>query len=324
MAPLLEALNDRPLALSITTQTGYEAGRKLIDTVRYLPFEPLLWFWVRPQKALVVMEAELWYLLFYLAKRRGAVTLLINARISDRSWPAYRRFRGLYRQIFAQIDTVYAQSVKDAERLRELGAKEVIVTGNIKLAATPEPTRRYEKPAGIVLTAASTHEGEEGGILEAFIAWHRRHRDSRLLIVPRHPERFDAVADLAREAAANAGLSFSRWSQENALDTDIVLVDTMGELINFYALTDIVILGGAFVPGVGGHNPVEAVPFGCRLISGREIFNQHALFAATKGAIFTDLSDLEVALDEALEAEPISLVTPVRLEPIIERLRSVV
>ena len=324
LAPLLEALKDRPLALSVITQTGFDEGCKMLQAVRFLPFEPLLWFWVRPQKVLAVMEAELWYLLFYLAKRRGALTLLINARISDRSWPAYRRFGWLYRRIFAQIDTVYAQSDKDAERLRALGAKAVVVTGNIKLAATPRPTRRYEKPSGIVVTAASTHEGEEEGIVKAFVAWRRGHSPSCLLLVPRHPERFDAVADLAEKAAKEAGLTFSRWSKEGSLDADIVLIDTMGELINFYAITDIVVLGGAFVPGVGGHNPVEAIPFGCRLISGKEIFNQRALFAATKGAIFTELPNLPEALEEALGAEPITLVTPVRLEPIIERLRSVV
>ncbi len=221
--------------------------------MRYLPFEPLLWFWVRPQKVLAVMEAELWYLLFYLAKRRGAKTMLINARISDRSWRSYRRFAWFYRKIFLWVDEVYAQSETDRERLETLGAKRVVVTGNIKLAEPAKAAKRYPKPSGIVVTAASTHEGEEEGILDAFLRWREGHPDAKLLIVPRHPERFEKVFGLARAAAGEA-LRVGRWSQTRSLEADIVVIDVMGELVNFYAVSDIVVLGGAFAP-VGGHNP---------------------------------------------------------------------
>lgn len=323
LKPLIEAFSPDAVALTTTTQTGFSEAKKLAVTVRYLPFEPLLWFWIGSQKVLVVMEAELWYLLFFLARRRGAKTMLINARISDRSYESYRRFGWLYRRIFSMIDEVYAQSETDRKRLEELGAKNVRVTGNIKLARLPEATKRYEKPQGIVVTAASTHEGEEEGITRAFIAWHGKHPEARLLVVPRHPERFDRVAGMLERVAEEAGLTFARWSETHSLDTDIVLIDAMGELINFYAVSDIVILGGAFVP-VGGHNPAELVPFGCRLISGPEIFNQKAMFSSIEGALFCDLDDLEKRLDEALEAEPVSMKQPVSLEPILEGIRDVV
>ncbi len=290
--------------------------------MRYLPFEPLLWFWVRPQKVLAVMEAELWYLLFYLAKRRGAKTMLINARISDRSWRSYRRFAWFYRKIFLWVDEVYAQSETDRERLETLGAKRVVVTGNIKLAEPAKAAKRYPKPSGIVVTAASTHEGEEEGILDAFLRWREGHPDAKLLIVPRHPERFEKVFGLARAAAGEA-LRVGRWSQTRSLEADIVVIDVMGELVNFYAVSDIVVLGGAFAP-VGGHNPAEVLPFGCRLVSGREIFNQKAMFAAVEGAIFCDLADLAEALERAVEAEPLRLKQRVSLEPILRGIADVV
>jgi len=317
LKPLIEALEPNDIALTATTQTGFEEAKKLTQTVRYLPFEPLLWVWSKPQKVLVVMEAELWYLLFYLAKRRGAKTILINARISDRSYRSYLRFAWFYKRVFAQIDEVYAQSEVDKERLMRLGAKDVKVTGNIKLAQLPKATKAYPKPEGIVVTAASTHEGEEEGILKAFMAWKVKHPEAKLLLVPRHPERFDKVASMAEQSAHQANLHFSRWSEVKSLDADIILIDVMGELINFYAISDIVILGGAFVP-VGGHNPAEVIPFGCRLISGEEIFNQKAMFSAIEGAIFCDLNGLETALDQALTSESIRLKTTVSLEPILK------
>ncbi len=323
LKPLIEAFGEEETALTTTTQTGYSEAKKLAKAVRYLPFEPLLWFWIKPQKALVVMEAELWYLLFYLAKRRGAKTFLINARISDRSYRNYRRIGWFYRKIFSQIDAVYAQSEKDKVRLEELGAVNVQVTGNIKLAQPAKPTKLYPKPAGIVVTAASTHEGEEEGIVKAFIAWRERHPDAKLIVVPRHPERFDRVAVMLEKASSQHGLRFGRWSETASLEYDIVLVDVMGELVNMYAISDIVVLGGAFAP-VGGHNPAEVLPFGCRLVSGYEIFNQQAMFSAVEGAIFSDLDDLTKALDAALAAEPLRLKTPLSLEPVLKGIRDVV
>ncbi|RUM43959.1 MAG: 3-deoxy-D-manno-octulosonic acid transferase, partial [Hydrogenimonas sp.] len=237
LKPLIEALEPNDVALTTTTQTGFEEAKKLTQTVRYLPFEPLLWLWSRPQKVLVVMEAELWYLLFYLAKRRGAKTMLINARISDRSYRSYLRFAWFYKRVFAQIDEVYAQSDVDKERLMRLGAKDVKVTGNIKLAQLPKATKAHPKPEGIVVTAASTHEGEEEGILKAFMAWKVKHPEAKLLLVPRHPERFDKVASMAEQSARQANLRFSRWSEVKSLDADIIVIDVMGELINFYAIS---------------------------------------------------------------------------------------
>jgi len=323
LQPLIDKFSEDQIVLTTTTQTGFNEGKKRFKIVRYLPFEPLLWFWIRPQKAVVVMEAELWFLLFYLAKKRGAKTVLINARISDRSLHRYLRFSWFYKKIFSYIDLVYAQSEIDKKRLEQLGAKSVEVTGNIKLAQNIKVTRELNKPEGTVITAASTHEGEEYGILGAYLKWRNRNGNSKLIIVPRHPERFDKVTELAKEFALKEGLTFCRWSETKDLTADIVIIDAMGELINIYAISDIVILGGAFVP-IGGHNPAEVVPFGCRLISGTEIFNQYAMFSQIEGTIFSSLDELESALDRAVTANPVRLKQRVSIDTILEGIKDVV
>ncbi len=119
--PLVDLLPKEILRMSTTTHTGFEAINAYTKESRYLPFEPLLFSWLKPQKALVVMEAEFWYLLFVLAQRRGAKTLLINARMSDRSFPKYVKMAWLYRHIFKHIDEVYAQTTLDKERLESIG-----------------------------------------------------------------------------------------------------------------------------------------------------------------------------------------------------------
>ena len=144
--PLVDELPKDVLRATTTTQTGLKVIETYTKESRYLPFESLLFFWIKPQKVLVVMEAEFWYLLFALAKKRGAKTLLINARMSDRSFPKYQRISWLYRQIFKYIDEVYAQTPLDKERLESLGAKNVVVTGNIKLSKLPKPSKKLVKP----------------------------------------------------------------------------------------------------------------------------------------------------------------------------------
>ena len=323
--PLLERFDPELLRLSTTTRTGYEACRERVpEQSRYLPFEPLLWFWTRPQKALVVMEAELWYLLFHVAKARGARTLLINARISERSWPSYRRFAWLYRRIFARIDRVYAQTERDRERLEVLGARNVRVTGNLKFAGIPRPTRRLPKPDGAYLVCgASTHEGEEGAILEGFRLLKSHRPEAKMLMVPRHPERFDRVARLMEGYAKLQGWSFSRFSESESLEADLVLMDRMGELVNGYAVSDLVVLGGAFEP-VGGHNAAEAAQFGMPILTGPHGFNQREIFAGIEGLKIVEKEELPGAMEYPALLEPTKLRIPGDpLAPIVEELQRV-
>jgi 3-deoxy-D-manno-octulosonic-acid transferase len=177
-------------------------------------------------------------------------------------------------ELLNNIDIVFAQSELDKDRLSSLGAKNIIVNGNIKLTNLPKVTKNYQKPNSLIITAASTHESEEELILNA---WNKK---GKLIITPRHPERFDKVYELIKNYANKNNLSFHRFSQEQHFNSDIILIDLMGELINIYAISDIVILGGSFIKSAGGHNPIEPAFFNVKLISGKTIFNQKSLFDA--------------------------------------------
>jgi len=322
LAPFREIFPETQLRFTATTQTGYEESRKQSEESRYLPFEPLLYAWVRPQKILLVMEAEFWYLLFVLAQRRGAKTVLINARMSDRSYSKYLKLKWFYRRIFSHIDEVYAQTEKDRFRLEALGARNVSVTGNIKLAQLPKVERKLQKPDALLLCAASTHEGEEALILDAFAALRERGTEAKLLLVPRHPERFASVETMAERFAAKRGFSFEKFSEREDFTADIVLVDRLGELVNLYAISDIVVLGGAFAP-IGGHNAAEAAQFGCRIISGKHYFNQSDIFNAVEGIAIVDEKDLKKKLLDYPSLPKTSLRSQSDLAPIVESIRDV-
>ena len=318
--PLVEQLPVSVLRMSTTTQTGFEAISEYTQQSRYLPFEPLLFSWVKPQKALVVMEAEFWYLLFALARSRGAKTLLINARMSDRSFPKYQKMAWLYRQIFKHIDEVYAQTKVDKERLEMLGASNVMVTGNIKLSKLPAPTRTFEKPSSLMLCGASTHEGEEGIILEAYAGLRKENKDVKLLLVPRHPERFGKVVSLVEDFSNRESFSWQRYSKNEHFKSDIIVVDKLGELVNLYAISDIVILGGAFKP-IGGHNAAEAAQFGCKIISGKHYFNQKDIFDAVEGIAVVEASNLSRRLLQYGLLKPTKIKSKTDITPIVESLK---
>jgi len=314
--PIIEQFKDE-INLSVITNTGYEEAKKITNEVRYLPFEIFLPFWVTRQKALFVMEAELWYMLFLCAKAKGVKTYLINARISDKSYNSYKRFSFLYKKIFENIDKVYAQSLKDKERLESLGATNVEVIGNIKLAQLPVVTRVFDRPKEYIITAGSTHENEEKLILDAYDV-----SLGKLIIVPRHPERFDKVDALIRNFVENKGISYHRFSQEEHFKSDIILIDIMGELNNIYAISDAVILGGAFEK-IGGHNPVEPAFFNCAIISGEHIFNQVPLFEAIENYTLVKKEELNKTMKNIKNIKKSKLVNIGSVEPIIKEIHGI-
>ena len=300
--------------ISVITNTGFEEAKKISPNVRYLPFEIFLPFWVNKQKVLVVMEAELWYLLFLFAKKKGAKTLLINARISDKSYKSYKRFSFFYKRIFQNIDKVFAQSEVDKLRLEELGASNVEVIGNIKLAQLPKVNVKLEKPKQVVITAASTHENEEKLILDAY-----KKEQGKLIIVPRHPERFEKVHLQILEFIKDKNISYQRYSIKDDFDSDIILVDKMGILNDIYAISDVVILGGAFEK-IGGHNPIEPAFFNCKIISGKNIFNQKSLFDCIKNYYLIENDELGEYLNNIKNLEKPILTKAGSLEPIIKEI----
>ena len=262
------------------------------------------------------MEAEFWYLLFVLAQKRGAKTLLINARMSERSFPKYLKLRWFYRYIFAHIDEVYAQTRVDKERLEQLGASNVIITGNIKLSTLPPISKRLPKPLGLLVCGASTHEGEEEIVLDAFKDLKKQNQEAKLLLVPRHPERFDKVGLMVERFVETNHFSSHRYSQKEHFESDIIVIDRLGELVNLYAISDIVILGGAFMP-IGGHNAAEPAQFGCKIISGKYYFNQKDIFQAIEGIAIVDSGNLSRRLQQHALLKPTKIKYKTDLSPIL-------
>ncbi len=312
LQPIIERIDDT-LNMSVITNTGYKEAEKIAPgNARYLPYEIFLPFWITPQKLLVVTESEYWYLLFYIARKRGAKTMLVNARISDKHYDRYRRFSWFYCKVFAQIDIIFAQSIKDKERLEHLGARNIHITGNTKLTNIPKVTHAIFKPEGKLIVAASTHDTEEALILSS---WKRE--QGRLVIVPRHPERFDAVDRLIQTYIGDTSLSYHRYSAKENLNADIVLVDKMGELVNIYAISDVVILGGGFVPGVGGHNPVEPAYFDNILITGELIYNEISLYGSLEHYTVIQNEALPQTLAQLDSLEACRITQPGNIEPIM-------
>ncbi len=284
--------------MTTTTPTGAECvARELGDTVRrfFLPFDlpvAMRRFLTRVRPvAVVIMETELWPNLLAECRRRGVPVLLANARLSPRSFRGYQRIPGLTNTLLRNVDRIAAQSAEDARRFVALGADPAVVsdTGNIKFDA--------ELPAGLIAEGArlrreigrerpvwiagSTHEGEEALVLRAHAVVKDRHRQALLVLAPRHPERFGRVSDLCKQY----GFKTTRRSKGDACaaETDVFLLDTMGDLAVFYGASDVAFVGGSLF-GIGGHNPLEAVRLAVPVATGPHITNFEAVYDALIGA----------------------------------------
>ena len=295
IAPLVRQLRKRhpDLSISLTTSTptGSERVRALFGREVFHVYFPwdLPWslrrFLDRIQPALLVMvETEIWPNLLAACQAREIATLLANGRLSERSARGYARLGGFGRRVLARIGAVAAQSAADAERFIDLGvpAERVKITGSIKFdmripASVQEQAQVMKRLLGEdrpVWIAASTHEGEEEQVLEAHRAVLERHPGALLLLVPRHPERFDQVAALVRRR----GFSLARRSrmEPGSAGFQVFLVDTMGELPLFLGVADLAFIGGSLVP-TGGHNMLEAAAQGVPVVFGPHVFNFTAI-----------------------------------------------
>ncbi|WP_041672178.1 lipid IV(A) 3-deoxy-D-manno-octulosonic acid transferase [Sulfurimonas denitrificans] len=319
LKPVLDLLSGCDIKITTITQTGQvEALRYSVD-VRYLPYEMFLPFWIKRQDFLIVLEAEFWFLLFSVAKAKGARVILLNARISEKSAKKYLQFAWFYKKLLSHVEIIYAQSQVDKNRFLALGAKNIEVIGNIKLSANISKTKEYKKPKVEVITAGSTHEGEEESILKSFVEY-KKQSDAKLFMVPRHPERFQAVFELMRRYCDKNSLTLSRFSNDKEFDTDMVLVDAMGELNNIYAISDIAILGGAFRKDIGGHNPLEPAYFGCKIITGKHFFHQSELFKYVYHVQYVEPSEIHKALMASRDLPPSMVEEKTDLKPVIDRI----
>ncbi|TQR41232.1 3-deoxy-D-manno-octulosonic acid transferase [Campylobacter sp. MIT 12-8780] len=306
--------------ITTITQTGFEEAQSFCKKLNYLAFEIFIPFWLKPCKVLVIFEAELWLMLVCIAKLKGAKIILINARISEPSFAKYQKFTFFYKKIFSYIDEVFAQSKADKVRLESLGAKNVHEFFNIKAALKPQLSKNYEKQDNKKLILfASTHEGEEELLLQNL----KLEEDEILCLAPRHPERFDKVKELLKEYALRHNLSFACLSElkNSYIQSDVLLIDTLGELVNFYAICDISVLCGSFLKGIGGHNPIEIAHFQKILISGTHIHNQIPLYKHIENVYFCeDPKDLNTLIHSKLN--PSKIKDELSLEPIISSIQA--
>ena len=303
--------------VSTTTDTGQALARKRFgeENVFYFPMDFALT--IRPylralQPELVVLaETEFWPNFLRLAHASGARIAVVNARISDRSWPRYLRFTWALRKMLAHVDLFLAQTVEDGARMQSIGADSgrIQITGNLKFDVslpTPPPIvdslRRSlaAEGAGPVLVCGSTVEDEEPPLLKAFENLRVAHPRAVMILAPRHPERFDDVAILVRQLGIPS-VRRSQW-QGQSLAGGVLLVDTIGELAALYALADVAFVGGSLVPR-GGHNIIEPAQHGVAIVTGNYTENFRdivTLFQSRDAVRIVGLSELPLTLMQLL------------------------
>lgn len=299
--------------LSTTTAAGQKLARERhgAKNVFYFPLD--FAFAIRPYmkqlrpRLVVLAETEFWPNLLRLAKRSGAKVAVVNARISDRSYGGYLRWRGLLGPVLQNIDVFLAQSQEDAKRLVEIGAQpeRVAVSGNLKFDVQPPKAvplkedlraRFQQAEAFPVLVCGSTVDGEELPLLGMLQSVLRKYPKAVMILAPRHPERFDDVARLVSAFGVPPGtyphlpgltrLNFWRRSQldsQAVLQGGVILLDSIGELAALYSLATIAFVGGSLVPR-GGHNIVEPAYFGVPILTGPHVENFRDVVAIFQGA----------------------------------------
>jgi len=289
--PLIDRLQQQfdqhLLVVTTMTATGARQARKALKgkgTQLMIPLD-LPWFAnrfldsLKPEVA-IIMETEIWPNLIHGCHQREIPLVFANGRLSERSMLSYQKFKETTEEVLADIYAVAAKSQEDAQRFIELGAPrdKVSVTGSIKFDINPAPelleqgqvlkeTLFGERP---VWVAGSTHAGEDERLLEAHKLLLQEHSDAVLILVPRHPQRFDDVADLIESQE----FSFKRRSRDEGFEENdqVLLADTMGELMLMYAASDIAFVAGSLMP-IGGHNLLEPASLGKPVLSGGHLFN---------------------------------------------------
>ncbi|WP_323754325.1 lipid IV(A) 3-deoxy-D-manno-octulosonic acid transferase [Marinobacter sp.] len=292
--PLVRRLLAKELGATILmtamTDTGLAQARKMFgDRVAYAyaPYDTpgaIRRFLNRVNPGiLVILETEIWPNMIRQCRRRTVPVFLINARLSERSAQGYEKVKGLAAPVMKSISWVAAQAEPDAERFRRIGvaADRVEVTGSVKFDVDiPDDVRKASEEVRKSLEgrnvwiAGSTHSGEDEQLLSAHQSILEQHSGALLVIVPRHPERFDTVAAMAEEK----GFRVARRSRnENPGQAQVYLGDTMGELMMLYGASDIAFVGGSLIER-GGHNPLEPAAWGMPVFSGPHVFNFETIF----------------------------------------------
>ena len=317
VAELKKKYPERQIFISTTTATGQALARQRFgeDRVFFMPLD--FGFAVRPYlnalqpQMLILAETEFWPNLLHLAGKRGIALATVNARISDRSFPRYQRFKWFFGRVLSAMDLFLTQTLEDASRLRAIGAatERVRVSGNLKFDIRPSAEsalvndlRNAIAEDVPVIVCGSTAEGEEELILGAFKAVQQQFPAAIIVLAPRHPERFEKVAAMI----ASAGFMLQRRSQWSALQPvtpGVFLLDSVGELAAVYALADIAFVGGSLV-STGGHNILEPAQYGSAIIVGPHTFNFREIVS-----LFEQGNAVRVVTAETLNSQLLALLS---------------
>lgn len=282
-----EVFPDYNIVLSTTTKTGQEIAKKklgnTVDAITYFPFD--FFFSVnsflnafKPDK-IIIAETEIWPDFVYLAKRRNIPVYIVNGRLSPHSYKGYKKFSFFFKPVLAQYAGIFMQTQGDVDRIKDVGANPEITKfmGNLKFDIKPSLTDNEisELAKSLMLkgermiVAASTHKGEDEVVLEAYKKVKSLDKNLKLLLAPRHPERYEQVTDLLKKS----GFSFGKRSQNDTFENnDVIMLDTMGELMKMFSVSHFAFIGGSF-SSTGGHNPLEANIWGKPVLSGDCVFN---------------------------------------------------
>ncbi len=322
---LESALPGHLIVISTTTRTGQALARERFDSNRVfycpldLPWAVRAYLNALQPRLLILAETEFWPNLLHGSFSRGIPVAVVNARISNRSWPRYQRLRRLWRPLLSRLSRVLAQSQTDADRLLALGClpDHVSVAGNLKfdvrVAQESEATRWLKSmSAGLrFVVAGSTLEGEESALIDAWPRMLAADPQLVLVLAPRHPERFSAVAKLLDKAGAlwtrrsswTSGTSAAARASRSLRPGEIVLLDTIGELASVYSLASVAFVGGSLVPA-GGHNPLEPAQYAVPIVMGPHYAN----FAAITDSL-RDHDALRIAAKDDLASTVIELLS---------------
>lgn len=226
---------------------------------------------------LLIIETELWPNLLVQVKKKGMALYIVNARLSERSFKKYAKFAGFSKRLMSLPDRIYAHADADAKRFADLGAKQVLVTGNIKFDLKVNPQvildnwQQYFVKNEFVWIAASTHEGEDIPLLEEHLVLKAQHPSAVLIIVPRHPKKFEQVYQQASAKFENVGLR-SETPMEEWCKLDVLVGDSMGEMMHYFQASDLAFVGGSLIER-GGHNPIEPALLSKPVLVGEHTFN---------------------------------------------------
>ena len=275
------------IVISTTTRTGQEIANKklsnVVNAITYFPydfcFSVLAFLNILKPDLIIIAETEIWPMFTYFANKKNIPLYIINGRISPHSYDGYKKISFFVKNVLNRYTKILAQTKGDEQRIVNIGARQEIVQtmGNLKFDISKNLTseqidtlkNELHTQGKKILVAGSTHKGEDEILLNAYLELYKKDNSVKLLIAPRHPQRFEQVENLIKDT----NLKYSKRSLNgNFDDNDIIMLDTMGELAKMYSICDVAFIGGSF-SNTGGHNPLEACIWDKPVVSGATVFN---------------------------------------------------